>query len=49
MGHNPHLLVDPGELRGHVGKRGDLTVAGVAKLNAEIRGRKTPEGSPKVR
>jgi hypothetical protein len=41
---DPQRLTDSGELYGHVGKGGDLTVSGVDKLNAEIQGRKTPEG-----
>ena len=42
--NDPNRLTDPGELYGHVGPRGDLTVAGVDKLFTEIQGRKTPEG-----
>ena len=41
---DPQRIADPGQLYGHVGPDGDLTVAGVDKLNAEIQGRKTPEG-----
>jgi hypothetical protein len=40
----PGRITDPGELYNRVGPRGDLTVAGVDKLVAEIQGRKTPEG-----
>lgn len=41
---DPQRITDPGELYGHVGPNGDLTVAGVDKLVAEINGKKTPEG-----
>jgi muramidase (phage lysozyme) len=41
---DPQRITDPGELYGHVGPNGDLTVAGVDKLASEIQGRKTPEG-----
>lgn len=40
----PGRITDPTELYSRVGPRGDLTVAGVDKLVAEIQGRKTPEG-----
>ena len=42
--NDPNRITDPTSLYNHVGPNGDLTVAGVDKLVAEIQGRKTPEG-----
>jgi muramidase (phage lysozyme) len=42
---DPDRITDASQLYGHVGPQGDLTVAGVDKLNSEIQGRKTPEGA----
>lgn len=42
--NDPNRVTDPASLYAHVGPTGDLTVAGVDKLVAEIQGRKTPEG-----
>lgn len=42
--NDPNRVTDPTSLYAHVGPTGDLTVAGVDKLVAEIQGRKTPEG-----
>lgn len=41
---DPNRITDPTSLYSHVGPKGDLTVAGVDKLVAEIQGRRTPEG-----
>jgi GH24 family phage-related lysozyme (muramidase) len=41
---DPDRITDGGQLYGHVGPQGDLTVAGVDKLNTEIQARKSPEG-----
>jgi hypothetical protein len=42
---DPNRITDPGQLYSRVGPNGDLTVAGVDKLSAEIQGRRTPEGA----
>jgi hypothetical protein len=41
---DPSRITDPSQLWGRVGPTGDLTVAGVDKLTAEMNGKKTPEG-----
>lgn len=41
---DPEHISDPGQLYGHVGPNGDLTVQGVDKLVQEIQNRKSPEG-----
>lgn len=41
---DPHRITDPSELWVHGGPNGDLTLAGIEKLTAEIQGRRTPEG-----
>lgn len=42
---DPQRITDPNQLYSHLGKDGDLTMAGVEKLRAEIEQRKTPEGA----